>query len=98
MHSSFFAKQYVNESSYCEYLLNELVVFNDPDDDEFEEEENEAAYYLDANLSASFWIYANVAKGDINTYLKLYYETSRVDVVKAFAYSQTLHKLHKKQR
>lgn len=98
MHSSFFAKQYAEESNYCEHLLSELVVFNDPDDDEYEEEENRSAYYLDTELATSFWIYANVARGDVATYLKLYYETSRADVVKALAYAQTLYKLQKKQR
>jgi hypothetical protein len=79
-------------------LLSELVAFNDPADDEYEDEEDGASYYLGEQLSRSFWIYGNVAKGDAATYLKLYYETSRVDVVKALAYSQTFHKLQNKRR
>lgn len=91
-------KQYASESSYCDFLLRELVVFNDPDDDEYEEEENESEYYLGKDLSSSFWIFGNVARGDVATYLRLYYETSRVDVIKSLAYSQTFNKLQKKRR
>ena len=98
MRSSFFAKRYAEESAYIEYLLSELVVFNDPDDDEFEEEEGEANYYLGSELSGAFWIFANVASGNVDTFLRLYYDTSRLDVIKALAYSQTYIKIQNKRR
>lgn len=77
--------------------MNELVVFNDPDDDEFEEEDIGPEYYLDSELTHNYWIFKAVAKGDAGLYLKLIYETSRVDVFRAFAYAMTLAKEKKKQ-
>lgn len=73
-------------------------MFNDPDEDEYEEDEDGAVYYLGKELNNSFWIFSNVANGDANSFLKLYYETSRVDVVKTLAYSLTYTKLRNKRR
>jgi hypothetical protein len=98
MPSNFFVNRYAEESNFCEYLLSELVVFNDPADDEYEEEESEAQYYLGNDLSGAFWIFANVAGGNVDTFLRLYYDTSRVDVVKSLAYSQTYIKIQNKRR
>ena len=92
---SFFVKQYAEESALCEYYLSELVIFNDPDDDEFEESENESAYYL-GELSGQYWIFKGVANGDPAAFLRLYYDTSRVDVIKTYAYLITYHKERRK--
>lgn len=69
-----------------------MVIFNDPDDDEYEEEELGAEYYLGEELSDNYWIFKLIAKGDAGTYLKLFYETSRVDVFKTLAYTLTFAK------
>jgi hypothetical protein len=90
-------RQYADESSYCEFLLSELVAFNDPEDDEYEERDEDPVYYLGDKLSESYWIFSGAANGDVGTYLKLYFETSRVDVIKALAYSRTFYKLQKKR-
>lgn len=90
-------RQYADESSYCEYLLSELVAFNDPEDDEYQDEDVSASYYLGDKLAESFWIFSGAANGDVGTYLKLYFETSRVDAIKALAYSRTFFKLQKKR-
>jgi len=88
---------YVEESALCESYLENLVVFNDPDDDEYEDEEDDGAnYYLGEDLSKNYWIYKALAKGDAGTYLRLYYETSRVDVVQLLAYTITFAKERKK--
>ena len=92
---SFFVKQYAEESALCEYYLAELVIFNDPDEDEYEENENESAYYL-GELSGQYWIFKGVANGDPAAFLRLYYDTSRVDVIKTYAYLITYHKESRK--
>jgi hypothetical protein len=74
------------------------VVFNDPDDDEYEEDEGESIYYLGKELNSAYWIFDTIAKGNADTFLKLYYETSRTDVFKTLAYSRTYHKLRNKRR
>lgn len=90
-------KAYAQESSYCEFLLSELVAFNDPEDDEYEDDDINAIYYLGEELADSFWIFSGVAHGDVSTYLRLYFDTPRIDVVKAFAFSRTYYKLQKKR-
>lgn len=76
--------------------MENLVVFNDPDDDEYEEEdEMTGAYYLGDELNANYWIFKAIAKGDVSTYLRLYYETSRVDVIRMLAYTVTYSKERK---
>ena len=92
---SFFVKQYAEESALCEYYLSELVIFNDPDDDEYEESENESAYYL-GELSGQYWIFKGAANGDPAAFLRLYYDTPRVDVIKTYAYLITYHKERRK--
>jgi len=93
---SFFVQQYVEESALCDSYFNNLVVFNDPDDEEYEDDdENESYYYLGEDLSLNYWIFQSVADGDVGTYLKLFYETSRVDIVKMLAYKATRNKQHK---
>lgn len=73
-------------------MVEELVIFNDPDDDEYEEEDLGAEYYLGEEFSNDYWIYKLVAKGDAGVFLKLYYETSRLDVFRTLAYTLTLAK------
>lgn len=76
--------------------MENLVVFNDPDDDEYEEEdEMTGLYYLGEELNANYWMFKAIAKGDTATYLRLYYETSRVDVVRMLAYTITYAKERK---
>lgn len=86
---SFFVLRFVEESALCDYMMEELVVFNDPDDDEYEEEELGAEYYLGEELAQDYWIYKMIAKGDAGVHLKLFYETSRLDVYKMLAYTLT---------
>ena len=88
-------KQYAEESALCEYYLSELVIFNDPDDDEYEESEDGSAYYL-GELSGQYWIFKGAANGDPAAYLRLYYDTPRVDVIKTYAYLITYHKERRK--
>jgi hypothetical protein len=71
------------------------VIFNDPDDDEYEESEDGSAYYL-GELSGQYWIFKGAANGDPAVYLRLYYDTPRVDVIKTYAYLITYHKERRK--
>lgn len=91
---SFFVQQYVAESALCESYLENLVVFNDPDDDEYEDDDEteNGSYYLGEELNENYWMYKILAKGNADTFLRLYYETSRVDVIKILAYSATFAK------
>lgn len=89
-------KRYAEESALCEYLLEDLTVFNDPDDDEYEETDgDESAYYL-GEIVGSYWIFKGVAGGDPAAYLRLYYDTPRVDVIRTYAYTITYHKERRK--
>lgn len=78
----------------CESYIDNLVVFNDPDDDEYEDDDgnNTASYYLGDELSSNYWIFRAVAKGDVGSYMRLYYDTSRVDVIRMLAFTMTLNK------
>lgn len=97
MHLSFFVSQYAEESAYCDYLIENLTVFNDPDEDEYEEEdENWGVYYLGADLAKNYWIFKGVAGGDATAYMRLYFDTPRIDVYKAYAYVVTFHKERRK--
>ena len=95
MLSSFFVKRYAEESALCEYYLSELVVFNDPDEDEYETDEDGSAYFL-GELSGQYWIFKGAANGDPAAFLRLYYDTPRVDVIKTYAYLITYHKERRK--
>lgn len=75
--------------------MSELVVFNDPDEDEYEDYDNMSADYL-GELNGQYWIFKGVAGGDPAAYLRLYYDTSRVDVIKTYAYLITFHKERRK--
>lgn len=75
--------------------MSELVIFNDPDDEEYEESDESSAYYL-GELSGQYWIFKGAANGDPATYLRLYYDTARVDVVRTYAYLITYHKERRK--
>lgn len=86
-------KQFASESELCDYYLNELVVFNDPDDKEYLDEDTSEAY-LDTDLVNEYIIFRAVANGEPSTYLKLYYETSRLEVIKIYAFNLT----YKKQK
>jgi hypothetical protein len=79
-------KRYAEESALCEYYLEDLTVFNDPEDDEYEETDgDESAYYL-GEIVGSYWIFKGVAGGDPAAYLRLYYD----------AYTITYHKERRK--
>lgn len=95
MLSSFFVKVYAEESALCEYYLSDLTVFNDPDDEEYEESDDESAYFL-GELSGQYWIFKGVAQGDPAAFLRLYYDTPRVDVIRTYAYTITYHKERRK--
>ena len=96
MLSSFFVKQYAEESALCEYYLTELVIFNDPDEDEYEADDGDGSAYYLGELSGQYWIFKGVANGDPAAFLRLYYDTSRVDVIKTYAYLITYHKERRK--
>ena len=72
------------------------MVFNDPDDDEYEDDDGDDAREYLGELAGSYWIYKGVANGDPLAFVQLYNETSRVDVVKAYAYNITYHKQRRK--
>lgn len=92
INSSFFVLQFANESELVEYYLGELTVFNDADDKEFEEEESEAERYLEKDLMSKYYIYKGVANGNTSDFMKLYYHTSRIDVIQMYAFNITYKK------
>lgn len=72
------------------------MVFNDPDEDEYESSEDEAFELLGEELHSSYWIFRNIAQGDVSVFLRLYNETPRLEVIKALAFKMTYHKERKR--
>ena len=72
------------------------MIFNDPDDDEYEQEDEDGSAYYLGELSGQYWIFKGAANGDPAAYLRLYYDTPRVDVIKTYAYLITYHKERRK--
>ena len=86
-------KKFADESELCDNYLSELVVFNDPDDKEYVEKDTSEAY-LDSDLLNEYIVFKGIANGEPRTFLELYYHTSRLDVIKIYAYNLT----YKKQK
>lgn len=73
-------------------MLSEWVVFNDPDDDKFLEEEPLALLYLDESILPEYFVFRNIANGNPQFYKELYYNTSRLELYKIYAMNLTYHK------
>lgn len=81
-------RQYYAESNQVSDWLNELVVFNDPDDDRFDDEPLCVGYLGDEFID-KYVIYRNIANGDPATYIDLYYNMSRVEMIRIYAMNLT---------
>jgi len=84
-------KQFADESELCDFYLNELVVFNDPDDKEYIDEDT-SEFYLNSELLSEYVIFKGAANGEPKTFIDLYFHTARVDVVKIYAFNLTYKK------
>lgn len=73
--------------------LNELVVFNDPDDDEYvNDDEPLCIGYLGEEFIDKYVVFRNVANGDPATYIELYNNMSRVEMFRIYAMNLTYNK------
>jgi hypothetical protein len=70
-------------------MVNEWVVFNDPDDDKYVEEEPLALLYLNEEILDEYFVFRNIANGDARQFKELYYHTSRLDMFKIYAMNLT---------
>lgn len=74
-------------------MLNEWVVFNDPDDDKYlDENEPLALLYLNESILDQYFVFRNVANGDAAMYKELYYKTSRLELFQIYAMNATYNK------
>lgn len=70
--------------------FNELVVFNDPDDDRYiEDDEPLAVGYLGDTFIEKYVIFRNAANGDPSVFKYLWNECSRVEMVQIYAMNLT---------
>jgi hypothetical protein len=74
-------------------MFAEWVVFNDPDDDRFiEDEEPLALRYLDESIMDEYFVFRNVVNGNPAAYKDLYYTLSRLDLFRIYAMNLTFSK------
>jgi hypothetical protein len=80
-------------------MFGEWVVFNDPDDDEYDEDEEPLAFrYMDESIMDEYFVFRNVANGNPDTYANLYYSMSRLDLFRIYAMNLTFIKEKSKAR
>ena len=78
------------ESKQVHEMLNEWIVFNDPDDDRFvEDEEPLALAYLDESIMDDYFVFRNIANGSASEYRYLCNEISRLQMFKIYAMNLT---------
>lgn len=80
-------------------MLNEWVVFNDPDDEEYiDDEEPLGLLYLDETIMDEYFVFRNIANGNSIEFRHLYFDTSRLDMFKIYAMNLTYMKERNKAK
>lgn len=86
-------KQYWQESRQVSEMLSEWIVFNDPDDDRYvQDEEPLALRYLDESIIDEYFVFRNVANGSPSEFTHLWNEVSRLQMFRLYAMNLTYHK------
>jgi hypothetical protein len=71
-------------------MLNEWIVFNDPDDDKYvQEDEPLALRYLDESIMDEYFVFRNIANGSPFEFHHLWNNISRLDMFKVYAMNLT---------
>lgn len=84
---------YWHESRQISEMLNEWIVFNDPDDDKYlRDEEPLAMRYLDEGIMDEYFVFRNIANGIASEFRFLYHEVSRLEMFRIYAMNLTYHK------
>lgn len=81
------------ESRQVYEMLNEWVVFNDPDDDKYvEDDEPLALRYLDESIMDEYFVFRNIANGSATEFTHLWNDISRLNMFRIYAMNLTYHK------
>lgn len=81
------------ESRQVFEMLNEWVVFNDPDDDKYvEDDEPLALRYLDESIMDEYFVFRNIANGSASEFTHLWNDVSRLNMFRIYAMNLTYHK------
>jgi len=84
---------YWQESRQVFEMLNEWVVFNDPDDDKYvQDDEPLALRYLDESIIDEYFVFRNIANGSTVEFNHLWNEVSRLQMYRLYAMNLTYHK------
>ena len=84
---------YWQESRQVFEMLNEWVVFNDPDDDKYvQDDEPLALRYLDESIIDEYFVFRNIANGSTVEFNQLWNEVSRLQMYRLYAMNLTYHK------
>jgi hypothetical protein len=81
------------ESRQVSEMLGEWIVFNDPDDDRFvQDDEPLAMRYLDESIIDEYFVFRNIANGSPSEFRFLYHDTSRLEMFRIYAMNLTYFK------
>lgn len=81
------------ESRQVYEMLNEWVVFNDPDDDKYvDDDEPLALRYLDESIMDEYFVFRNIANGSATEFTHLWNDVSRLNMFRIYAMNLTYHK------
>lgn len=81
------------ESKQVFDMLNEWVVFNDPDDDKYvQDDEPLALRYLDESIIDEYFVFRNIANGSTVEFTHLWNDVSRLQMFRLYAMNLTYHK------
>lgn len=84
---------YWQESRQVFEMLNEWVVFNDPDDDKYvDDDEPLALRYLDESIMDEYFVFRNIANGSATEFTHLWNDVSRLNMFRIYAMNLTYHK------
>jgi hypothetical protein len=84
---------YWAESKQIYEMLNEWIVFNDPDDDKYvQDDEPLAMRYLDESIMNEYFVFRNIANGSASEFHHLWNNISRLEMFKVYAMNLTYHK------
>lgn len=75
-----------HESKQIHEMLSEWVVFNDPDDDRYvDDDEPLGQMYLDESIMDEYFVFRNVANGNSREFHHLFFDVSRLQMFKIYA-------------
>ncbi len=92
-------KQYASECVLVEYYRSEFVVFNDPDETEYLQDDGDNPLdYLDDTFTEKWTVYTWGAMAKPEAFTALWYDTPRYEVWQIIAMNMTHNKLTNKSK